>query len=175
MKVHILRHAEAIEAVDASTSLPDEWRYLTEKGCKVAESVAKRLAKQSKSSCLLLSSPLVRAVQTSQIVADKIGRKCRVEINGLLLPGTDVTEVVDFLHSLSDVENVLLIGHEPQLGELVATLLHREDNIQLKKAGCVELELSQGQSEKPAKFKSYILPGKKTVTSLKKAFGATAK
>ena len=169
MKIYILRHAEAVDASGASSSVPDEWRYLTEKGCRSAENAGKRLAKQGKSARLIVSSPLVRAVQTAQIVAGRIGKKCRVEINGLLLPGADVSGVVDYLHGLAETECVVLVGHEPQLGELTMALLKHEAAIQLKKTGCVELNLNSAKLDKPARFVSYMIPGRKRITSLKKA------
>lgn len=172
MNVYILRHAEAVEG---KIKIPDEWRYLTEKGRKQTNTVAKRLGKGGLKSCLIVSSPLVRAVQTAQIVGEKIGKKCQVEINGLLMPGSDITELADSLFARKGVENIMLVGHEPQLGGLIAALLKLEDTIQLKKLGCVELEITPNKPEKAAKFNACIVPGKKTVTSLKKAFNTEIK
>lgn len=169
MKLFILRHAEAIDAVDAASSMPDDWRYLTGKGRKTAEAFGRRMEKLAGTGLVIVSSPLVRAVQTAQIVADRIGRKCKVEINGMLRSGVDVADIVDFLQNLSSSENIMLVGHEPQLGELATVLLKSETALQLKKNGCIEIEINPAKPDKPAKFNSCMNPGKKRITSLKKA------
>ena len=167
MLVYIFRHAEAIEATE---TVCDEWRYLTEKGRKATEGVAKRLVRQGLKSCLILSSPLVRAVQTAQIVAEMLGRKCTLEINGLLQPEGDISELIEFLYGHADAKNIMMVGHEPHLGSFVATLLKRDDTILLKKGSCVIVEINTDKTKKPVKFRSYLTPRQKTITSLKKAF-----
>ncbi|BCS55947.1 phosphohistidine phosphatase SixA [Geobacter sp. SVR] len=170
MVLYIIRHAEAVEA---SATLPEEWRYLTDKGRETIEGVARRLPESGKS-CTIISSPLVRAVQTAQIVAEKCGRKCSLEISGLLLPNAAVEQLVRFLLERgSGTRSIMVVGHEPQLSALVARLLQHEE-IQLKKAGCVVLEVNQTRPENPAAFYSYVTPGKKPLKSVKKAFMATA-
>ena len=86
-------------------------------------------------------------------------------------PGADAGKLAEFLKGLSDVRCVMLVGHEPQLGALVASLLGREGNaIPLKKGACVALELDLKKSDKPADFLWYLVPGSKLKTSFKKAF-----
>jgi phosphohistidine phosphatase len=166
MVLYVIRHAEAVEA---STTLPDEWRYLTEKGRASIEGVARRLPESGKP-CLIISSPLVRAVQTAQIVAETCGRKCTLETSGLLLPGGSVEQLAHFLlQQGADGRNIMIVGHEPQLSALVARLLHHGE-VRLKKAGCLVLEVNQVRPERPAAFYSYVIPGKKPLKSVKKAF-----
>ena len=64
----------------------------------------------------------------------------------------------------------MVVGHEPQLGLLVAALLGRDEAVTLKKGACVALELDPVKHETPAQFLWYIAPGKKRVTSFNKAF-----
>jgi len=80
-----------------------------------------------------------------------------------------VEELIAFLQQLEE-QNVLLVGHEPQLGELVGALLQPGEPVHLKKCGCVRLKLDRGDRVKPAAFISYRVAGEKQVTSLKKAF-----
>jgi phosphohistidine phosphatase len=143
---------------------------LTEKGKINADDLGKRLARHRLGSCQIISSPLVRAVQTAQIVAVRCGRKCRLETSGLLLSDADEWELIKHLHDHSDLKNVMLVGHEPHLGLLVAALLKSGEAIQLKKGSCVVLEIEPGQPDKSARFHSYIVAGKKPVKSKKKAF-----
>ena len=120
---------------------------------------------------LTVTSPLTRAVQTAEIVAEKACRRNMVVANELLLPGAGINELVTYLKGCADAKRVMLVGHEPQLGALVATLLGREGQaIPLKKAACVALEIDPEKSGRPAVFLWYLAPGRKCVTSFKKAF-----
>ena len=131
MVLYVVRHAEAVEGND---TLQDEWRYLTEKGRSVAEKMSSSIAKIGPKPRRIITSPLTRAVQTAEIAAEKACRKNVVVASGLLLPGADISELVTHLKGCKDAKRVMLVGHEPQLGSLVATLLGREDEtISLKK------------------------------------------
>jgi phosphohistidine phosphatase len=168
MILYIMRHAEAVERSD---SLQDEWRYLIVKGRSATEKMSSAIARIGPKPRLTITSPLTRAVQTAEIVAAKACRKNVVVASGLLLPGAGISELVAHLKGCGDAKRVMLVGHEPQLGLLVATLLGCEDKaIPLKKGACVALELDLGRKDKPAGFLWYLAPGKKRVMSLKKAF-----
>lgn len=167
MVLYIMRHAEAVAAND---DLPDEWRYLTEKGVKTAENVSRNIARYGRKPRLIVSSPLVRAVQTAQIAAAYACRKNELIVSGLLRTDGDPDELLDFLQSRAEAKRLLVVGHEPDLGSLAARLLQKEEACVLKKGGCVALELDTKGSGKPARFLWYLPPGKKPVTSLKKAF-----
>jgi phosphohistidine phosphatase len=168
MVVYVMRHAEAVEGSD---TLLDEWRYLTEKGRSAAEKMSSEIAKIGPKPRLTVTSPLTRAVQTAEIAAEKACRKNVVVASELLLPGADISELITYLKGCSDAKRVMVVGHEPQLGSLVEALLGRQDEaISLKKGACVALELDPDKDEKPADFLWYLAPGKKCITSFKKAF-----
>jgi phosphohistidine phosphatase SixA len=88
------------------------------------------------------------------------------------LPGTDISELISQIKGFRESKRVMLVGHEPQLGSLVATLLGREDEaVSLNKGACVALKLDLADDNKIiACFLWYLAPGKKRVTSFKKAF-----
>jgi len=168
MIVYVMRHAEAVEG---SETLQDEWRYLTEKGRTAAEKMSSSIAGIGPKPRLTVTSPLTRAVQTAEIAAGKACRKNVIIASHLLMPGADVSELVTYLKGCGEAKRVMLIGHEPQLGALVATLLGRKDGtISLKKGACVALELDPKKGDNPAAFLWYLVPGKKWITSFKKAF-----
>ena len=168
MILYVMRHAEAVEGDD---NLQDEWRYLTEKGRSVAEKMSSAVMKIGPKPRLTITSPLTRAVQTAEIAAEKACRKNVVVASALLLPGADNSKVVTHLKGCKDAKRVMLVGHEPQLGLLVATLLGRKDQaLSLNKGACVALEFDPDKDDKPADFLWYLTPGKKRITSFKKAF-----
>jgi phosphohistidine phosphatase len=168
MILYILRHAEAVERSDL---LKDEWRYLTEKGRSAAENVSSLIAKFGSKTRLTITSPLTRAVQTAEIAAEKACRKNVVVASELLLPGADTSELRAHIKKCMDARRVMLVGHEPQLGSLTAALLGLTDgSVSLKKGACVAVEFDPDKDDKPACFLWYLVPGKKRITSLKKAF-----
>ncbi len=168
MILYVMRHAEAVEASD---TLQDEWRYLTEKGRATAEKVSAAVAKTGPKARLTITSPLTRAVQTAEIAAKKAYRKNIIVSSELLLPGTDIAGLVSHLKSCKDAKRVMLVGHEPQLGALIAKLLrHEGGSVLLKKGACVTLKLDLETDDRPASFLGYLAPGKKRTTSFQKAF-----
>jgi phosphohistidine phosphatase len=166
MILYVMRHAEAIEGSD---TLQDEWRYLTEKGRVAAKKTCAAIAKIGPKPRMTITSPLTRAVQTAEIAAGQACRKNVVVASGLLLPGAEITDLVAYIKGCKDAKRVLLVGHEPQLGLLVATLLGRDEAVSLKKGACVTLKLDP-DTDNPAAFLWYLAPGKKRTTSFKKAF-----
>lgn len=168
MILYVMRHAEAVEGND---TLQDEWRYLTEKGRVAAEKIGTQVSKAGPKPRLTVSSPLTRAVQTAEIVAKKACRKNVVISSALLLPGAEIRGVVEFLNTCQEAKRIMLVGHEPQLGLLVATLLQQENRaITLKKGSCVALDFDPGKDGKKADFLWYSVAGKKRITSIEKAF-----
>lgn len=168
MILYVMRHAEAVEGSDL---LQDDWRYLSEKGRYAAKKMSSSIAKYGPKPRLTITSPLTRAVQTAEIAAEKACRINVVVASELLLPGADIGELVTHLKGCRDAKRVMLVGHEPQLGSLVATLLGREDDaVSLNKGACVTLKFDPESDDKPAGFLWYLTPGKKRITSFKKAF-----
>jgi phosphohistidine phosphatase len=168
MIVYLMRHAEAVEASEA---VCDEWRYLTEQGRKSVEQTARHIGAYGRKPRLIISSPLVRAVQTAQLAAAYACRKNQVVVSGLLLPNSDIDEFITHLKGCGEAKRVMVVGHEPHLGSLAAALLGCHDPLPLKKASCLALHISP-KDDTPAIFLWYAPPGKKVITSLKKAFPA---
>lgn len=166
MIIYVMRHAEAVEE---NNTLPDEWRYLTEKGRLTAKKMSGAIARYGSKPRLTITSPLTRAVQTAEIAAEKACRKNVVIASALLLPGADINELVGYIKSCRDSKRIMVVGHEPQLGLLVAALLGCSDSsVTLKKGACVTLKYNA--NAKAASFLWYLSSDKRRVTSFKKAF-----
>lgn len=138
MKLYFLRHAEAEDGpVDAA-------RELTAKGRRDARRVGRYLRDQGVAVDLVCTSPLVRAVQTAEIVlkqypARRRGRLARVDA---LLNDTGAAAFGRWLTSLAPVESILLVGHEPSLSAHVRRLLglSRSEALPLPKAGLCRVD-----------------------------------
>jgi phosphohistidine phosphatase len=122
MKLYVMRHGPAEEQADSGA---DDDRALTAAGRSRVCGVATALAEASEEPTLIVTSPLVRAVQTAEIVAivTKLGeRSGTVQIKRGAAPGGDGVHLV---HELvrEGRKRVMLVGHEPDLSTLVTTLL----------------------------------------------------
>ena len=84
MKLHIIRHAQAIER---SADLPDEQRSLTCRGRQRFRQVAASLKKMAITPDYILASPLVRAVQTAEILSETIRFNGELQISAELAGG----------------------------------------------------------------------------------------
>lgn len=139
MRVTLIRHAEAGD--DAPR---DEARALTERGRADARRVGRALARDKVRFSLMVSSPLVRAVQTAEIVAAEVGYRGRLLASDILVPEAPVDRVVAFLRSNADEKSVALVAHEPILSALAAALLHARRHAPLRKAEALRIRLSEG-------------------------------
>lgn len=114
MDLIIWRHAEAREA---ELNEDDMQRSLTPRGHKQAERMAAWLDVQLPQGTRVLSSPAVRAEQTVKA----LGRKYKVR--DALSPGASVADVLATSGWPEARYPVLLVGHQPALGGLVAQLM----------------------------------------------------
>ena len=114
MDLILWRHAEAAEA-DAGED--DLQRALTTKGHKQARRMADWLTSQLPESCKILVSPAVRTLQT----VEPLGRKFKVVQE--LAPGADAEDILQAANWPNGKEAVLVVGHQPTLGQVAALLL----------------------------------------------------
>jgi phosphohistidine phosphatase len=115
-RIYIVRHAIA---EDMSHSGRDEDRALTAEGRKKMKRAARGLASLGVAPAHLLASPLVRAQQTAEIVVEALPQ-LRIETCDLLAPGVDERALTKLLNASYAGLDVMLVGHEPDLGELLS-------------------------------------------------------
>lgn len=115
-RIYIVRHAIA---EDFSASGRDEDRALTVEGRKKMKRAARGLASLGVAPAHLLASPLVRAQQTAEIVVEAFPQ-LKIETCDLLAPGVDERALTRLLNGSYAAGDVMLVGHEPDLGELLA-------------------------------------------------------
>ncbi|OUD14967.1 phosphohistidine phosphatase SixA [Thioflexithrix psekupsensis] len=123
MDILLIRHGIAQDREDfALRGQADELRELTPKGKRKMRDVALGLKKLVPSLHALASSPLVRAVQTADIVMDVYGQSSRVLLPALS-PRGEREDVLEWLQQHPRQECLALIGHAPDLGALASWLL----------------------------------------------------
>jgi len=137
MDVLIIRHAIAEERdVFSRTGEPDGLRPLTGKGIKRMRRAARGLSTLVPQLETLATSPLIRAVQTAEIVAQVYDDIDLLETDALK-PSATANDTLHFLQQLAIDQTVALVGHEPSLSELIGWLTAKSDLpfLELKKGG----------------------------------------
>lgn len=114
MDLILWRHAEAEEAADG---MDDTARPLTARGEKQAARMAAWLDRQLPEGLRVLASPARRTEQT----ASALGRKFKMRAE--LLPGGTVEELLELAQWPRARGTVLIVGHQPLLGQTIAQLL----------------------------------------------------
>src|SRR5690349_15614577 len=115
MQLWLVRHAVAAERDEFEG--PDNERPLTAKGRKKFRSFCKWLADQTAMPGHIVSSPLVRAAETAEILAKAADKKkSEVSFTDLLAPGLDTTALLQFLHE-NGHDATALVGHEPDMSQ----------------------------------------------------------
>jgi phosphohistidine phosphatase len=140
MKLYILRHGEAAEHGDPRYK--ENERPLTPKGIQRTKQLAHRLGEMEIVFDRILSSPLTRAKQTAEIVANRMQKK--VELVDALTPSGSMKDLVDALNHLRPVPgNVVIVGHEPYLSGFISLLCVGGPDlpIKLKKGALARLEV----------------------------------
>ena len=141
MEVYILRHGIA-EKTRAGGS--DAERALTREGRQKLRQVLRLARSAEVNPSLILTSPLVRAVQTAEVAAEIFAYRHAVVRTDALLPSASPQEVWQELRSHKNEPELLLVGHEPLLSQAASHLLGTPGlRIELKKAGLVRLSLDR--------------------------------
>jgi phosphohistidine phosphatase len=146
MELFIIRHAIA-QPIGKENEFSDEKRTLTVEGRSRMRDVLKGLAKLGVELDLIITSPLARAVETAEIVATGIGlSKKEIEQSVNLAPGASPEHLFAEIKSHAGVEAIALIGHQPDLGGLIARIIRSDGDtlsIQLKKGGVCCLNVTE--------------------------------
>ncbi|NJK48453.1 phosphohistidine phosphatase SixA [Candidatus Gracilibacteria bacterium] len=149
MELYIIRHGIAGDR-DPIKYPNDEERPLTEPGRMRTKKVAQQLKEKELWFDIILTSPLVRAHQTAEIL-QKEGLCDRVEEFAALSPDGDIQTWVNWwLESKYNKENscIALVGHQPDLGNWAEILIwgSPKEKLILKKAGIFGLLLPEGET-----------------------------
>ena len=162
MKLYLVRHAEAIER---SGTMPDASRYLTTKGRLAFRMIARRVRKAGIAPAVIFTSPLLRAVQTAEILAERLKHQGQVVVARELSTGFDLQAFRSLLMGAGFPEEAAFVGHEPDLGLLAAALMTVPGGFRLRKGAVMALEVERSVRKGTAKF-LWRTDGKGTVTRL---------
>ena len=144
IELYLLRHGIAVDPI--TSGVPDEARPLTEKGIKRMRQIARGLRSLDLEVEAIITSPLVRARETAEIVAELLGSSVRVETSKVLATGSGPAAIERWLGSRSEAR-LMLVGHNPTLSDLVSLLVMGAGSspiCELKKGGMAALERIAG-------------------------------
>src|SRR4030095_8127960 len=128
MDLYVIRHAIA-EPLGTADKFSDQNRSLTEEGRDRMSEVVKGLKKLGVQLDLILTSPLVRAVQTAEIVGHSLGvNKKEIRQTPALAPGAGVEQMFAQIKNVAGAESIAVVGHQPDLGHLISRIAHNNDS-----------------------------------------------
>ncbi|HLW72332.1 MAG TPA: phosphohistidine phosphatase SixA [Candidatus Binataceae bacterium] len=144
MILYLLRHAQAGEHLAGRA---DDARRLTLDGRKRMRQAAAGMRRLGLRFDAILTSPLPRAAETAAIVAKAYDGRPPPQLIEALACRVASADAITALTPLAAREHVMIVGHEPQLSAVASILLTGSPErlrIQLKKGGCLALDLSSG-------------------------------
>ena len=143
MYLYFVRHGVAVER---DPNFFDSGRYLTVEGRKKIRSVYTELASEFPESTIIWSSPLVRAVQTAEILAQRC-KLSNVEIKDFIVSGSFQDLIYELYNFLDDDKKngpVVIVGHEPFLSYWTNCLVGK--NIYYKKGSVSKINIKSKKS-----------------------------
>ena len=143
MDLFIIRHAWAAERDEAAYP-DDSLRPLTDEGRNRFTRLVEALTPRGLTPQLIVASPMIRCVQTAEIIAAALGEKTKVVQRKELLPGGDPKHLLSWTEEhASDLGQVAWVGHAPDVGHLVAGLIGLDNGwLDVKKGGIAAIGFS---------------------------------
>lgn len=139
VRLYLMRHGTAADRM--TWAADDASRPLVERGEAVTRRVAEALARAGASPGAILTSPYPRASQTAEIIADVLGVPGGALADERLEPGFAIRDLRSVLAEVVGPDEIMLVGHEPDLSELTADLTGGS-RVVFKKSGVARVDLS---------------------------------
>ena len=163
-ELYLIRHGIAEERGEA---WPDDTkRPLTDQGMSRLRRSARGLPALGVSIDVVLTSPLVRTRQTAEIVAAAFSPRPSIVNVEALAPGGTSAALVAELEKQSRRPRILIVGHEPGIGELSAWLVGMRHPIEFKKGAVCRIDVDTLPPRGAGALRWFLTP--KILRSLKK-------
>jgi phosphohistidine phosphatase len=156
-ELYLVRHAIAAER---GPKYPDDrLRPLTPAGTKRFRDSVPGLHELDVVIDFVLTSPLVRARETAQLLAAGLKPKPAITEIDALAPGGRHQAIIEAIKTHSKRNRRLaLVGHEPDLGELAARLLGARGMVAFKKGGICLIEVDGATPGGPGTLRWMLTP-----------------
>ena len=136
MELFVIRHAWAGQYGDPAYP-DDSLRPLTAEGRDRFTRMVDHLVPRGLKPQLILTSPMLRCVQTAQVLATALGENTQVLVRKELLPGGDPKHLIATTEKhAAGMNQVAWVGHAPDVGSFAAELIGLENGwLDMKKGG----------------------------------------
>ncbi len=154
--LYIVRHAIAGER---GPEFPDDTRRpLTEDGISRFRKAVAGLVDLGVEIDLVLTSPLVRARQTADLLSKGLSGHPPIAETGALSPGASHKALTTELGRHRRRTAIALVGHEPHLGEMAARLLGVPGRLDFRKGGVCRIDVEQLPPSGPGRLQWFAPP-----------------
>lgn len=117
--LYLIRHSDAEKA---SSLKSDFDRELTSEGKKLIHTAATEWKILISKFDIILTSPLVRAVQTSEIIAQVFNSKEKIVVEKRLSSGCKPDDFLEAVGNLTE-DDIAIVGHVPDLSIITSSLI----------------------------------------------------
>lgn len=155
-ELYLVRHAIAAERGEDWPD--DDKRPLTARGVARFKEAVEGLRKMGVAVDEIFTSPLVRAKQTAELLANGLPGKPPVKVLDALSPGHTPGSVLAQLARSARRRRIALVGHEPSLGELAAHLIGAGRALPFKKGGICRIDVESLTSRRPGALSWFVQP-----------------
>ncbi len=147
MNLFVLRHASA--GTRRPNPLLDIKRPLDKEGKQHCQRLAHVLNALKIQFDLIVSSPLKRSLQTASMVGTETGYESQILPSNALAPAASFADFQKLLHECEGRENLLVVGHNPNISSFLGSLLVPPSSralpaIRLRKGSLARLNLTRG-------------------------------
>jgi len=158
-ELYVMRHGLAVTRGSVRFS-DDAQRPLVPEGKEKMREIAGGLKRMGFEVDWIVTSPLVRAVETAGIIAESLASSVPVDVCDAMRPGGSPEDLLAFLAKRPNLRRVLVVGHEPDLGELVARLIGAggHANLAFKKGGCCMISFDEFPPKSPGQLVWWLTP-----------------
>ncbi len=166
IRIYLVRHGIAIDPADRG-DLADDDRPLTVKGRRRFRRAARAFARLGEPPHFIFTSPLIRAAQTAEILCGAL-RQSEVSVLDELRPGGSIGKLLaEVGRRVKDDQSAALVGHDPQMSQLVAVLadVPRVDQgrIDFRKGAIVRIDVGELPSARPTLPRWWLKPKSRTL------------
>jgi phosphohistidine phosphatase len=154
LSLYLVRHALAADRGDAYPD--DTLRPLTAKGIARFRKAVEGLARLNVGLDTILTSPLVRARQTADILAKGLSGSPPVVETDALRPGARFEQLVRAVTQCSGSAAVALVGHEPDIGAMAGRLLHSPEPLAFNKGAVCRIDFDQWPTDGPGRLRWFV-------------------
>jgi phosphohistidine phosphatase len=154
MNLYILRHASA--GVRRASLIVDNKRPLDKEGKEQCLLVGRYLSAIKVQFDLIISSPLKRALQTASLVGTEVAYDSKIQVSEVVSPSGTVAGFQALVGDLKGHENVLIVGHNPNLPQFLGSLISspRPATIRMRKGAIARVDYTQ----RPGQLLSLVDP-----------------